>query len=75
MSLQGVPAVGDSLRDAQAAAALGCAVHWVRTGKGAQYPAQGVPPEFPAGTVAHPDLSAFVDWLLVQSTPRVGAGA
>jgi len=75
MSLQGVPAVGDSLRDAQAAAALGCAVHWVRTGKGAQYPAQGVPPEFPAGTVAHPDLSAFVDWLLAQSAARVGAGA
>ena len=34
--LRDVPAVGDSLRDLQAGAAVGCAPHLVRTGKGAR---------------------------------------
>ncbi|MBU3651820.1 MAG: D-glycero-beta-D-manno-heptose 1,7-bisphosphate 7-phosphatase [Limnohabitans sp.] len=64
MELKGVPAVGDSLRDLQAGAAAGCDPHLVLTGKGEALRDQPVPAHFPAGTRAHADLSAFVDWLL-----------
>ena len=69
MDLKGVHTVGDTLRDLQSGAALGCATHLVHTGKGAKFKGQGVPAEFPAGTMAHADLGAFADWLLAQPEP------
>lgn len=59
-----VHAVGDSLRDLQAAAAAGCQVHLVKTGNGhallSQLPKEG----YPNNTVVHDDLSAFADYVL-----------
>ena len=62
--LRGVPVVGDSLRDLQAAQPLGCALHLVRTGKGERVLAGDKP--LPEGTQVHADLGAFADWLLGQ---------
>jgi D-glycero-D-manno-heptose 1,7-bisphosphate phosphatase len=42
VDMAGVHAVGDSLRDAQAAAAVGCPTHLVLTGKGARLQAQAL---------------------------------
>ena len=64
MDLQGVPTVGDSLRDLQAGAAAGCDTHLVLTGKGEALRGQPLPAHFPTGTRVHADLSAFADWLL-----------
>ena len=61
-----VPAVGDTLRDLQAGAAVGCAPHLVLTGKAEKLRGQPLPPEYPAGTQVHTDVSAFADWLLLQ---------
>ena len=47
IDLQGVPAIGDSLRDIQAAQAAGASPHLVKTGKG-------------FGTVSHPDFDPAV---------------
>jgi D-glycero-D-manno-heptose 1,7-bisphosphate phosphatase len=69
MTLQGVHTVGDSLRDLQAGAAVGCATHLVYTGKGEKLKGQPLPTDFPQGTVAHDDLGAFADWLLAQTEP------
>lgn len=70
MSLQGVHNVGDSLRDLQAGAAVGCVTHLVHTGKGEKFKGQPLPADFPVGTWAHADLGAFADWLLAQPRPR-----
>jgi D-glycero-D-manno-heptose 1,7-bisphosphate phosphatase len=59
--LQGVPYVGDSLRDMQAAQAAGCAPNLVLTGRCADLLGQVLPSNFPADTRVHADLSAFVD--------------
>jgi len=64
LQLADVHAVGDTLRDAQAAAAVGCQTHLVRTGKSEMLTTNTLPENFPAGTRVHADLSAFVDWLL-----------
>ena len=56
-SLSGVPAVGDSLRDLQPAAALGAQPYLVLTGKGIKTQAAGGLPE---GTLIFPDLAAVV---------------
>jgi D-glycero-D-manno-heptose 1,7-bisphosphate phosphatase len=61
---QPVHTVGDSLRDLQAGAAVGCAAHLVLTGKGAQYRSTAPPADFPPGTQVHADLAAFADKLL-----------
>lgn len=61
--LRDVPAVGDSLRDLQAAAAAGAQPHLVRTGKGLQ---TALRDDLPSGTVIHDDLSYFVDYWLQQ---------
>lgn len=61
MSLTGVPAVGDSLRDLQPAAVLGAQPYLVLTGKGTKTQAAGGLPE---GTVIFPDLAAVVAELL-----------
>jgi len=68
MDLRGVPAVGDHLRDLQAATAAGCEPHLVLTGKGVQHQGKNLTPDFPANTQVHADLSAFVDWLLTKTS-------
>ena len=67
VDLKEVHAVGDSLRDAQAAAASGCMPHLVLTGKGEQYAGLALPDGFPVQTRVHSDLAAFTDWLLVNA--------
>jgi D-glycero-D-manno-heptose 1,7-bisphosphate phosphatase len=63
--LQGVPTVGDSLRDLQAGTAAGCTPYLVLTGKGEKTLAKG---GLPPNTTIYPDLSAVVDALLVPAT-------
>ncbi len=61
VNLKGVPAVGDSLRDLEAASALGCAPWLVRSGKGLRTLERGGLPE---GTQVRDNLAAVVDdWL------------
>lgn len=67
IELTGVPAVGDRLEDALAAAAAGCEPHLVLTGQGAVYRGRDLPPEFPAGTRVHADLAAFAAYLVDKS--------
>lgn len=70
MDLSGVPFVGDSLRDAQAAQAAGCQPHLVCTGRHPDLLAQtALSTDLPAGTRVHADLPAFVDhWLGEERT-------
>jgi len=56
VELEGVPMVGDSLRDVQAAAAAGARPVLVLTGKGRKTRDAG---GLPAGTAIFPDLAAF----------------
>lgn len=65
--LSGVPAIGDSLRDLQAASALGCTPILVRTGKGEKTQADG---NLPEGTVVRADLAAAVDALLGKPSKK-----
>ncbi|CAN7151097.1 D-glycero-beta-D-manno-heptose 1,7-bisphosphate 7-phosphatase [Rhizobacter sp. LjRoot28] len=65
IDLATVPVVGDTLRDLQAGAALGCKPHLVRTGKGAATEAGNVLLQVP-GTVVHDDLAAFAEHLIQQ---------
>jgi D-glycero-D-manno-heptose 1,7-bisphosphate phosphatase len=58
--LEGVPAVGDSLRDLQAAESVGAQPMLVLTGKGRKTQAD---PKLPAGTLTFPDLAAAVSYL------------
>jgi D-glycero-D-manno-heptose 1,7-bisphosphate phosphatase len=62
--LSGVPAIGDSLRDLQAAATVGCSPILVTTGKGKKTQAAG---DLPSGTQTYADLSAVVDMLLERA--------
>jgi len=62
--LKGVPAVGDSLRDLQASAVLGCQPMLVHTGKGEKTRAEG---NLPEGTLEFADLAAAVDHILIGS--------
>jgi len=59
--LVGVPAVGDSLRDLQAAHALGCQPWLVQTGNGVKTQAAG---QLPPGTRISADLGTVVAALL-----------
>jgi len=59
-SLERLPAVGDGLRDLQAAAAVGAQPILVLTGKGAKTRAAGGLPE---GTAVYPDLAAVAQAL------------
>lgn len=60
---QGVVAIGDSLRDLQAAATAGFSPHLVLTGNGQKTQAKGGLPE---GTQIHASLAAFVEELLEE---------
>jgi len=64
VELKDVPVVGDSQRDLQGGAAVGCEPHLVFTGKGAQYRGRDLPTGFPPNTRAHADLMAFAESLL-----------
>jgi len=61
VSLKGVPAVGDSLRDLESADRLGAQPYLVLTGKGTKTQAKGGLPE---GTLIYPDLASVVSSLL-----------
>ena len=65
VSLQGVPAVGDSLRDLQAAVAIGAKPILVLTGKGKK---TATDPELPRQTTVFPDLAAAVAQI-IKSNP------
>jgi D-glycero-D-manno-heptose 1,7-bisphosphate phosphatase len=56
-SLEGVPVVGDSLRDLQAGLAVGCAPYLVLTGKGQKTRED---PALPESTQIYPDLATVV---------------
>jgi D-glycero-D-manno-heptose 1,7-bisphosphate phosphatase len=60
IDLKGVPAVGDSLRDLQAAVAVGAQPVLVLSGKGE---ATRDDPALPPGTLVFPNLSAFATHL------------
>lgn len=62
--LHGIPAVGDSLRDLQAAVAEGCAPYLVLTGKGEATRIQG---GLPPGTAICADLGGAVERILQTS--------
>lgn len=62
-TLQGVPVVGDSLRDLEAALAVGAKPILVKTGKGQRTLQQALPPE----TEVFADLAAVVERLLTAS--------
>ncbi len=57
MDLDGVPSVGDSLRDLEASVRLGAQPVLVLTGKGVKTQTKG---GLPLGTLVYPDLAAFV---------------
>lgn len=59
------PAIGDALRDLEAAAAAGCPRHLVRTGKGAATQANGIAPTVLPVRV-HDDLARAVDFILAE---------
>lgn len=61
IDLAGVPVVGDSLRDLEAAAAVGAQPMLVLTGKGKKTQAENIPPE---KTLVFDDLAAVVEYLL-----------
>ncbi|VCU69338.1 D-glycero-beta-D-manno-heptose-1,7-bisphosphate 7-phosphatase [Pigmentiphaga humi] len=67
VDLQGVPSVGDSLRDLQAAAAAGCLPWLVLTGNGPKTLAKG---GLPDGTVVWQDLAAVAEALEVAVHPE-----
>lgn len=67
VDLRQVHAVGDSVRDVQAAVAAGCVPHLVLTGNGAPEQTDPLPPEFPLGTRVHADLAAFATALIADT--------
>ena len=62
--LCGVPAIGDSLRDLQASAAMGCTPWLVQTGNGPQTLKKG---GLPTGTRQALDLADAVDQILAEA--------
>jgi D-glycero-D-manno-heptose 1,7-bisphosphate phosphatase len=76
IEMNGVPVVGDSLRDLQAGAAVGCEPHLVCTGKAGGLDdgqLQQLLAQVPGATV-HADLAAFADFLLHRERTRRGEG-
>jgi D-glycero-D-manno-heptose 1,7-bisphosphate phosphatase len=66
VELANVPALGDSLRDLQAAAAVGCETHLVRTGKCAEMEPLQIEAllEQVPGTRVHADLASFAEFIV-----------
>ena len=67
VDLRQVHAVGDSVRDVQAAAAAGCVPHLVLTGKGSPTQLEPLPPDFPPRTRVHADLAAFATAFIAET--------
>jgi D-glycero-D-manno-heptose 1,7-bisphosphate phosphatase len=65
-----IVAVGDSVRDAQAAVAAGCEAHLVLTGQSAAHRLGGVPDGLPPGVPQHLDLNAFADAVLARDAQK-----
>ena len=68
VELRGLPAVGDSLRDLQAAAAVGCETHLVLTGKCVgmeEGQIEALLAQVP-GTTIHADLTAFAEFMVLR---------
>jgi len=63
VGLNGVPTVGDSLRDLEAGAKVGCAPILVLTGKGKKTQAKG---DLPKGTKVFADLAEAVKHLVAE---------
>jgi D-glycero-D-manno-heptose 1,7-bisphosphate phosphatase len=66
VELRGLPAIGDSLRDLQAAARVGCETHLVRTGKCADLDEAALAAllaQVP-GTRVHADLAAAAEFIV-----------
>jgi len=66
VELADVPLVGDTLRDLEAGAAVGCQPHLVRTGKGARLDEEqleAIVEKVPSAQV-HADLAAFAEHLI-----------
>lgn len=74
VDLKNVPAVGDSLRDLIAGAAVGCIPHLVLTGKSFSLRGKPLPDTFPADTMVHQDLSAFADYLIANEAKFLSGG-
>ncbi len=66
-ALTGIPVIGDSKRDLEAAVAVGARPVLVTTGKGQRTVAAG---QLPAGTQVYPDLQAAVTALLAAERPN-----
>jgi D-glycero-D-manno-heptose 1,7-bisphosphate phosphatase len=66
IGLSGVVTIGDSLRDLQAGAAVGCVPHLVLTGKGKKTLDAG---GLPKGTKTFADLSEAVRYLVTETSP------
>ena len=66
VDMRDVPVVGDSLRDLQAGAAVGCPTHLVRTGKAARLDAEQLEEllERVPGTRVHANLAAFAEYMV-----------
>lgn len=66
LDLAGVPMVGDTVRDLEAAVAAGCPAHLVRTGRAAAWDAAALERALQQapGAAVHKDLAAFADFLL-----------
>ena len=71
VALDQVHAVGDTLRDAQAAALAGCQTHLVCTGKSEGYRGTTPPENFPPNTLVHDNLAVFADWVLAVGETAV----
>ncbi|AHK80470.1 D,D-heptose 1,7-bisphosphate phosphatase [Ectothiorhodospira haloalkaliphila] len=69
IDLAGVPAVGDSPRDIEAATVAGCSPLLVKTGNGARALAEG---RIPQGIPVYEDLAELVQALLRQCPPSQG---
>jgi D-glycero-D-manno-heptose 1,7-bisphosphate phosphatase len=69
VDLKQTPVVGDTVRDLQAGAQVGCPPHLVLTGKGAEWRDRELPATFPPGTQVHESLAAFADWLVNRPAP------
>ncbi|WP_028601621.1 D-glycero-beta-D-manno-heptose 1,7-bisphosphate 7-phosphatase [Ottowia thiooxydans] len=75
VDLSQVHAVGDGVRDVQAAVAAGCVPHLVMTGIGAPLSTNPLPPEFPAGTRVHADLADFATTFIAEAEATAKASA
>ena len=73
VQLAGVPTAGDSLRDMQAGASVGCELHLLLTGKSAGFDPNGLPGRLPPGTLLHQDLAGFADFLLARKPKSAAA--